>query len=323
MERKVPTLDFSDYQKEETKDSFIKDFHAGLQDYGFVVLKDHPVSNKLIKDVYTQMEEFFVQEFDKKSKYMDTKNKVKQSGFIPFGTEHAKDKTPSLYDLKEFWQVLREFEGDKQAKSMIPDNVWTEDETFNKRLRDLYASFDDLAKILLQALSSSLQIDENYFDDLVDEGNSVLRIIHYPPTEGLDVKGKVRAAAHEDINLITIMPGASETGLEILDRDGQWLSVEANYDYLIVDSGDMLSRITNDKLPATTHRVINPKDPKTRRFSMPYFVHPNPDALLKCIESCKDTDKFPPNGEKYPPIKSIDLLNERLREIGLFDDDKK
>lgn len=322
MKRKVPTLDFADYQNKATEHKFIKDFYEGLKDYGFVVLKNHPVSNKLIKEVYQQMESFFVQEFEEKSKYMDNKNIVKQSGFIPFGTEHAKDKSPSLFDLKEFWQVLREFEGNKQAKTLIPDNIWTEDEKFNQRLKDLYQSFDDLAKILLKALSVPLKIDSTYFDDLIDEGNSVLRVIHYPPIDGLDVSGKVRAAAHEDINLITIMPGASETGLEILDRDGEWLSVEANYDYLIVDSGDMLSRITNDILPATTHRVINPKDPKTRRFSMPFFVHPNPDAILKCIDSCLDVKKYPDSGAKYPPIRSIDLLNERLKAIGLVKDKK-
>lgn len=302
--RKVPTLDYSLNQTDPNK--FSNQLFEALKDYGFVVLKNHPVDNNLVKKAYDELETFFKKETGYKEQFT---HESRQTGFIPFGLEHAKDKSPDLYDLKEFWQVARvDFEKEKKEE-YFHDNVWTDNEDFNETLKLLYGEFDCLSRDLLNAIGKALGMEEGFLEKLVVDGNSILRGIHYPPIDGMSVEGNVRAAAHEDINLITIMPGASETGLEILDKDGKWLSVEANYDYLIVDTGDMLARITNDILSATTHRVVNPKDPSTRRFSMPFFVHPNPEAVLKGLDTCGKA--------KYEAITSHDFLNERLKEIGL------
>ena len=302
--RKVPTLDYS--LNNSDPDLFSEKLFQALKDYGFVVLKNHPVDNDLIKNAYSLLNDFFIKSNEHKSKFM---GETRQTGFIPFGLEHAKDKSPDLYDLKEFWQTSRvHFEKEKDDK-YFPKNVLLDDNNFNDTIHKLYGEFDCLSRALLGSIGRSLNIEKGTLEKLVVDGNSILRGIHYPPLDGMTVEGHVRAAAHEDINLITIMPGASDNGLEILDHDGNWLPVEANYDYLIVDTGDMLSRITNDMLPATTHRVVNPKDLSVRRLSLPFFVHPHPDATLKGLDNCGES--------KYEEITSNDFLQERLKEIGL------
>jgi isopenicillin N synthase-like dioxygenase len=164
---------------------------------------------------------------------------------------------------------------------------------------------------MLDAIGIALDLPQNYFRDMHLEGNSILRPIHYPPLAKGAPANCVRSAAHEDINLITVMVGATTSGLELLDRDGKWLPVKTNETQLVVDSGDMLSRITNEIIPATTHRVVNPDDASSNRYSMPFFVHPNPDTVLTCVPSCMGA------GEKYPPINSHEFLFQRLKEIGL------
>lgn len=299
---KVPELDYNEYLKDETKQKFIKEFTDALKEVGFLVLKNHPINNQLIKKAYEVSEKFFLQPLAYKKKWIN--QKIKQSGFIPFGTEHAKDY--NLFDLKEFWQVVNDF----TSLNAPVQNIWTDDDDFNETLKNLYGEFMKLSETLMRVVGQGIDIPEGYMNELVKDQNSVLRVIHYPPVDPKHA-GHVRAAAHEDINMLTIMPGASEGGLEVLTKEGTWIPVEANYEYLIVDSGDMLARITNDEIKATTHRVVNPADPTSRRFSMPFFCHPNPSVVLQCLDSCKGA------GEKYPPITSNEFLNERLKEIGL------
>jgi isopenicillin N synthase-like dioxygenase len=164
---------------------------------------------------------------------------------------------------------------------------------------------------MFRSLATALDVPRDYFEKLTLDGNSILRAIHYPPMTEFELPGSVRAAAHEDINLITLLVGATDSGLELLDRDGQWLAVESTPGQIVVDSGDMLSRITNEVIPATTHRVVNPSDDTSDRYSMPFFCHPHPDAVLSCIPSCQG------DGARYPDITARDFLNQRLKEIGL------
>ena len=170
---------------------------------------------------------------------------------------------------------------------------------------------DKTSQCLLEAISIGLEIDKNFLPEMAKDGNSILRCIHYPPTQGHDTKNRVRAAAHGDINLITLLVGATDSGLELLDRDGSWLSVNSTPGQIVVDSGDMMSRITNEVIPATIHRVINPDNDSSARFSMPFFVHPHPEATLECLPSCIG------DGAKFPPINAQEFLFQRLKDIGL------
>lgn len=305
----VPELSFNAYTNGSPQDKtkFIKDLFEGLKYYGFIILKDHPVSTDLLDLAYKKSEELFKLPIEQKQKYNVGDNR----GYTPFGVEHAKDsKAP---DLKEFWHVGRELGPDSQLINSYPKNVWpNEVQGFKNIFLDLFQKLDLVGETLLEALTFSLDVPNDYFKKLDHEGSSILRLLHYPPVSKDMDPNCVRAAAHEDINLITILVAASTSGLELLDRDGTWLPVETEKNNLIVDAGDMLARITNDKIPSTTHRVVNPKDGQNvSRYSMPYFIHPNPNSMLECIPSCVGS------GEKYPPIKSHDFLMQRLMEIGL------
>jgi isopenicillin N synthase-like dioxygenase len=301
MKKQVPVLNYQELFNPEKKQEFINNFTNALKEYGFLILDNHPIPLDLIERVYKHSESFFLSDINYKQRFINPV--IKQSGYIPFGIEKAKDS--KHFDLKEFWQVVNDSVKDAPVK-----NVWTDDIQFNNALKKLYKDFSQLSEELLKVVGEGLNIDLNYQQELIQEQNSVLRIIHYPPLDK-EMSGHVRAAAHEDINLLTIMPGASDSGLEILTKDGEWLPIDSKYKYLIVDSGDMLARITNGVIPATTHRVVNPQDPTKRRFSMPFFCHPNSNAILKCIDSCVG------DGVKFSPIKSIDFLNDRLEQIGL------
>lgn len=306
---KVPELSFNKYSEGtlEEKAKFVKDLFEGLKYYGFIILKDHPISTETLNLAYKKSEEFFKLPEVTKQKYNVGENR----GYTPFGVEHAKDsKAP---DLKEFWHVGRELEASSPLIETYPKNVWPEEVPgFQSIFLNLFQSLDQVGETLLEALTPSLDLPKDYFRKLDHEGSSILRLLHYPPLEKDSDPNRVRAAAHEDINLITILVAASTSGLELLDRDGTWLPVETDKNNLIVDAGDMLARITNDKIPSTTHRVVNPQDGQNvSRYSMPYFIHPNPNSMLECIPSCIG------EGEKYPPVKSHDFLVQRLKEIGL------
>lgn len=309
--RQVPELSLLSYANgsEGEKQQFVQDLFEGLKDYGFIILKDHIVSDDIISKGYKAVKAFFALDEATKRSYI-CKEGGGQRGYTAFGTEHAKD-SPYM-DLKEFWHVGREVEDGHRFFKYYPKNLWpTEVEDFQKDMSALYDALDRTSLLLLDALGKALEVPASYFKDMVTCGNSILRPIYYPPVGEAPPAGSVRAAAHEDINLITILMGATSSGLQLLDRDGTWLDVETKEGQLVVDSGDMMARITNDVIPATTHRVVNPEDPSSERYSMPFFVHPHPEAELACIPSCVG------DGIKYPPINSHEFLFQRLKEIGL------
>ncbi|MFA6239166.1 MAG: 2-oxoglutarate and iron-dependent oxygenase domain-containing protein [Bacteriovorax sp.] len=309
--RKVPELSLLSYVNGTSADKvkFVDNMFAGLKDYGFIILKDHTIEQKKIDRAYDLVKAFFDLPFETKLKYkLDNGG---QRGYTPFKTEHAKDnKNP---DLKEFWHVGRELLASSQYKGIYPENVWpTEVAELKKTFIELYDAMDMTSKILLESIGKGLDLPASYFNDMVQDGNSIIRMIHYPPTKGEDTKNSIRAAAHEDINLITMLVGATDSGLQLLERDGTWLDVNSRPGEIVVDTGDMMSRITNNVLPATTHRVINPSSDSSARYSMPFFVHPHSKAMLSCIPSCVG------NGAKFPDITAGDFLTQRLKEIGLY-----
>jgi isopenicillin N synthase-like dioxygenase len=310
--RKVPELSLLSYVEGNSQDQvkFVDQLFTGIKDYGFIILTDHTLNTKVIEDGYAAVKTFFAQSEEAKAKTISPSG-AGQRGYTPFGTEHAKDNPHK--DLKEFYHVGREVAEDHKFAKYYPKNVWpTEVPEFKTHLLNLYNELDKTSHYMLEALGRALDVPATYFSDMIDTGNSVLRAIHYPPVGEAPPEGSIRAAAHGDINLITMLMGATASGLQLLDRDGQWLDVESKEGQLVVDAGDMLSRITNEVIPATIHRVINPKDATSERFSMPFFVHPHPEAMLECIPSCLG------EGAKYAPITSHDFLMERLKDIGLM-----
>ena len=310
--RKVPELSLLSFTQGNTteKAQFVDKLFSGIKDYGFIILTDHTIEDPVIKKGYKAVEDFFALSEEEKRKYVSPQ-KGGQRGYTPFGEEHAKDN-PHM-DLKEFYHVGREVPSDHPYAKYYANNIWpSEIDGFETNLQNLFDNLDKTSEYLLDAIGMALDVPENYFRDMINNGNSILRAIHYPPVGEAPPVGSVRAAAHGDINLITILMGATASGLQLLDRDDTWLDIETKPGQLVVDSGDMLSRITNEIIPATIHRVINPEESTTARFSMPYFVHPRPDAMLECIPSCIG------EGAKFPPITAHDCLMERLKDIGLM-----
>lgn len=310
--RKVPELSLMSFVNGTNNDKthFVNNLFTGLKDYGFIVLVDHPVDVALTTKAYNLIHEFFQLPVETKQKYISSAGGG-QRGYTAFGVEHAKNsKYP---DLKEFWHVGREeIKNPAKFGEFLHPNIWpSEIPEFKDTFLKLYNGLDMTATVILDALGMALDVPQTYFRNMLEDGNSILRPIHYPPLSADAPKNAVRSAAHEDINLITVMVGATTSGLQLLDKDGQWLPVNNNEKQLVVDSGDMLSRLTNNIIPATTHRVVNPDDATKNRYSMPFFVHPNPDTMLKCIPSCVGA------GEKFPPINSHEWLMIRLKEIGL------
>lgn len=311
-ERQVPELSLLSYVEGSNTDrtKFIDDLFGGLKEYGFIILKDHIVDQSKVDRAYEYVHEFFQLPEEVKMKYYDAKI-AGQRGLTPFKKEHAKDNPNP--DLKEFWHVGRELAADSQYKGVYPENMWpTEVSEFKKAFTELYSSMDQTSVILLEALGVALDVAPGFFKEMINDGNSILRTIHYPPTKGHDTQNSIRAAAHEDINLITMLVGATASGLQLLDNDGTWLDVNSKPGQIVVDTGDMMSRLTNDVLPATTHRVVNPENDGDRRYSMPYFVHPHSKAMLSCLDSCVGT------GRKHEDITAGDFLTQRLKEIGLM-----
>tara|TARA_Y100000034_G_scaffold136636_1_gene214279 strand:+ start:3042 stop:3923 length:882 start_codon:yes stop_codon:yes gene_type:complete len=279
----------------EGKDpSFEDDLFEGLRETGFVILEDHGISNDLLNKVYDTSKNYFSKEKVEKDNDISEVYKF-QRGYIPYKTEHAKDS--NLMDLKEFYQVG------------IDRNNYPSKE-FKEVVEDLYSQLEKNAKIMLKALTKNLKLEEDYFDKMTDKGDSILRLLHYPPIGNNEDPNAIRAAEHEDINLITLLVAAEGKGLQILTREGDWIDVETKKGEIVVDVGDMLSRITNNLLPSTTHRVVNGDQKENSRYSMPFFCHPNPEAILSVIDHLKD-------GNEEQDIKANDFLNQRLREIGL------
>lgn len=313
LKRKVNTISLASYTKgtPEQKQKFIQDLYQGFIEYGFIILKDHDVSPDLLKQAYQILEKLYALPTEKKRSYISEKGGG-QRGYTAFGTEHAKGA--QVMDLKEFWHVGREVEDGHPFAKYYPKNIWPSDSVpeFTAVFEKLYSQLQEAGIQMMEALTFPLEVERDFFKNMVKEGNSILRLLHYPPIpEGIDPRC-VRAAAHEDINFITLLPAATQSGLQLLDRDGTWLDIESDFGTLIVDAGDMLARLTNDVIPSTTHRVINPQDGTNKsRYSMPFFMHPHPESNLSCLASCKK-DKA-----KYPDITAHEFLMQRLREIGL------
>lgn len=303
MTKGVPELSLKAFTEgdADARRGFSQDLMRGLQAYGFIVLKDHGVSQDLLARAYGLAEETFALDEAVKRKYA-----AGMRGYTPFGVEHAKDSGHP--DLKEFWQIGHE---PKAGEDFAP-NVWpAEAADFKPTFQALFAALNETGVTLLQALAPPLGLPEHHFDPLVRRGTSLLRVLHYPPLAPDMDPNCVRSAAHEDINFLTIMVAAKGAGLELLDRDGTWLPVQTDPANLIVDSGDMLARMTNGVIPATTHRVVNPTGPNVSRYSMPFFMHPTLETSLKVLPSCLG------DGAKFPEITAGEYLDERLREIGM------
>ena len=293
MQSAVPELSLAD-------GSFSTGLIQGLQRFGFIVLRDHPVPASLLDRAYESSSRFFAQDEHVKRRYV-----FGPRGYSPFRTEHAKNQTEP--DLKEFWQSGVEPNGNE------PANVWPEfPPEFKDTVLALFDALQETGRILLEALERPLRLPSGFFESRMRQRNSVLRMLHYPPVTAGMQSGGLRAAAHEDINLITLLPAPAESGLELLDRDGRWIAVKTARHNLIVDSGDMMARLTNDVIPATTHRVVNPAVQDRSRYSLPFFMHPDSDVVLSCLPSCIGS------GAKYPDIRAGVFLEQRLRDIGLL-----
>jgi isopenicillin N synthase-like dioxygenase len=288
-------------------------FGQGLKEFGFVVVEGHGIDPALIRQAYAKVKAFFDLPPDIKATY-DLPGGGGQRAYTGFGKEHAKNNDKG--DLKEFWHVGREtYTG---PEKLYPPNVWPESHVpeFKTVLQGLYERLDGFASTLLEATSLYLGLQRHVLPKMVKDGNSILRCIHYPAVTGDQFQsGAVRAAAHEDINFITILCEATESGLELLTRDGRWMSVESGPGQMVVDSGDMLSRICNDVIPSTTHRVVNPPGGRNvPRYSMPFFVHPYSSCQLEILDTCKSPVRPP----LHAPILADEFLRQRLREIGLI-----
>jgi isopenicillin N synthase-like dioxygenase len=283
-------------------------------EFGFAVIRDHGISQDLIEQAEAASKAFFALPDTVKQSYKIAGSSGAR-GYTPFGTEKAKDA--ELHDLKEFWHVGRELpDGHDLAQFMAP-NVWPQEiAEFEAVFSALYAAFDAAGLKVLEAIALHLGQQRDFFAPTVKDGNSVMRLLHYPPLGDDAPEGAIRAAAHGDINTITLLLGAEEAGLELLTAEGKWLPIEAEEGSLVVNIGDMLERLTNGRLKSTTHRVVNPAGAaaKRSRYSMPFFLHFRPDYVIETLPSCID----PAHPEDHPePISSHDFLLQRLREINL------
>ena len=306
----IPTLDIRRFETDRA--AFVAELGAAYREWGFAGIRGHGIPQDVIDGAYDAFTAFFALPEDVKKQY-HVPGGGGARGYTPFGVETAKDS--KYFDLKEFWHVGREVRDEKYAEAM-PANVWpSEVPEFRARALALYHALDGLGSRMLSALALGLDLPEDYFADKTNNGNSILRPIHYPPITTDDVPN-VRAGAHEDINLITLLVGASAEGLQVLSRKGEWVPYTAAADTIVVNIGDMLQRLTNHVLPSTTHRVVNPPGEKARqpRYSTPFFLHPNPDFLIDVLPNCVSAD----NPSRYPePITAQGYLDERLREIKL------
>jgi isopenicillin N synthase-like dioxygenase len=308
----VPSLDLADFTSGNTeqKERFVAEIGDAFTNIGFVAIKNHGLSDELREKLYASVQEFFSQPDEVKRKY-EFPNLFGQRGYISKGKETAKGF--KVADLKEFYHI-----GQPDPIGSMPSNVFPEGfPEFEKYTLEVYKTFENAGKTLLRAIAIYLHLPEDYFEDKVKNGDSLLRALHYFPIPNPELvpEGAVRAAAHGDINLITLLMGASAEGLEVLRRDGQWIAITALPDQIVVNVGDMLDRLTNHKLKSTIHRVVNPPREKmgTSRYSIPFFMHPRADMDLTSLESCITAE----NPKLYTNMTAGEFLDERLRELGL------
>ena len=312
--KNIPSVDLADFTEgnKETKAAFVKELGKAFEEIGFVAVKNHGLSDALCAELYAQVKGFFTLSKEEKEAY-EIEGLAGQRGYVSFGKEHAKNKNEG--DLKEFWHFGQTVEDNDPIKEEYPDNVQVNElPKFNAVGREVYQKLEATGREILRAIALHLNLDENYFDAKIHNGNSILRPIHYPPITH-EPKDAVRAAEHEDINLITLLMGASADGLQVLNKSGEWISVTALPDQIVVNVGDMLQRLTNNKLKSTTHRVVNPPREKwgTSRYSIPFFLHPRSEVSLNCLPSCISES----NPKNFSDITAGEYLEQRIIELGL------
>ncbi len=311
----IPKLDLSDFThgSNDQKLAFVRDLGQAYEQIGFVAIRNHGIPQQILTDLYNQVKNFFDLPESVKLKYDDSEGGG-QRGYTGFGKEHAKNRNAG--DLKEFWHFGQYTQGATVEVPTYPENKKVSElPAFNEAGEAIYKALEETGIQMLRAIALHLNLDELYFDDKVKYGNSILRAIHYPPITG-DPKDAIRAGEHEDINLITLLVGASADGLEVLNKHGEWIGVTEVEDHIVVNVGDMLQRLTNDLLKSTTHRVVNPPRELwgTPRYSIPFFLHPRPEVRLDCLPQCIDAN----NPKKYEDCTAMEFLIQRLREIGLI-----
>lgn len=313
--KNIPSVDLADFLSEnpKRKQKFVDKIGSAFEDIGFVSLKNHFLSDDLVGELYKEVKTFFDLPLKVKKKY-EIEDLGGQRGYVSFGKEHAKGRKEG--DLKEFWHFGQESTEDAEPPEEYPPNVQVKElPDFNHTGMEAYRMLEKTGVYVLRALALYIGLDEFYFDHWAANGNSILRAIHYPPiTE--EPKGAVRAAAHGDINLITLLMGASAGGLQVLRKDGEWMDAIPKEDELVINVGDMLERLTNNKLRSTIHRVVNPprEEWSTPRYSIPFFMHPRSDMKLNCLEGCIDAQ----HPKAYDDITAGNFLHQRLVEIGLI-----
>jgi len=310
---KIPSVDLADFLSEDPnrKQKFVNEIGIAYENIGFVSLRSHFLDDALVSDLYKEVKAFFALDLAKKKQY-EIEGLSGQRGYVSFGKEHAKGKKEG--DLKEFWHFGQEPSEDANLTEVYPENVQVDElPNFNATGMQAYRMLEKTGIYVLRALALYIGVDEFYFDHWASNGNSILRPIHYPPIIK-EPEGAVRAGAHGDINLITLLMGASSGGLQVLRKDGKWIDAIPEEDELVINVGDMLERHTNNKLRSTIHRVVNP--PKEQwdspRFSIPFFMHPRGDMDLSCMELCID-EQHP---KSFDDIMAGDFLIQRLIEIG-------
>ncbi len=312
---RIPSVNLNDFVSGDPakKQKFVEEIGKAYEDIGFVALKGHFLDDTLVDNLYGEVKNFFDLPVETKRSY-EVPGIGGQRGYISFGKESAKGKKEG--DLKEFWHFGQFVENDPKLEAEYPANVSVNElPAFTKTGKETYRMLEKTAKYVLRALALYLNLEETYFDKYIHNGNSILRPIHYPPIIN-EPKNAVRAAAHGDINLITLLMGAQGRGLQVQKHDGEWIDAIAEPDELMINVGDMLSRHTNNKLKSTIHRVINPPRELwgTSRYSMPFFMHPISDMKLDVLESCIDED----NPKQYEDITAGAFLHERLVDLGLI-----
>jgi isopenicillin N synthase-like dioxygenase len=323
--RKVPVLSLKKYisGSEEEKAQFCSDLFDGFKNYGFIVIEDHPISADLLKKAYGLSKEFFSLPDETKEKHI-LSGASGQRGFVKFKTEHA--KSSPIADLKEFFHLGRELPEARLKELKYFPNVWPiEVNDFKETFLQMYNELEKTGKLLLEALTPSLEVEKTFFDDRVTDGNNIIRLLHYPKMpDGVDPDA-IRAQKHTDIDLLTLLlppdlPPNSDSGLQVLDSNGEWISIITNPNNLIINIGDMMEILTNGVLKSTLHRVKNPTNTSSHkqdgdynvpRYSAPYFIHVRGDVLLECLP------KFIGDGVKFESITGDDFLQQRLKEIGL------
>lgn len=310
----IPSVDLKLFlsNNQDIKQNFVNQIGSAYEEIGFVSLKNHFLDEKLMSDLYREVKAFFDLPVSVKKKY-EREDLAGQRGYVSFGKEHAKGRTQG--DLKEFWHFGQEPEKDTNLSETYPENIEVEElPDFYATGMKAYQALEKTGIYVLRALALYIGLEETYFDHWAKNGNSILRPIHYPPiTE--EPRGAERAGAHGDINLITLLMGASTGGLQVKRKDGEWIDAIPEEDELVINVGDMLERHTNNKLRSTIHRVINPplEQWDKPRYSIPFFMHPRSDMKLDCLKQCID-DNHP---KQYNDITAGEFLNQRLAEIGL------